>query len=80
YPSETDVLLLIQARKAAPQVTSLTVNTAVALMDIGYYDEAAAMLRPLLTDPHDNSVSGLARRLIDRAQKKQRPQKEDFDS
>lgn len=80
YPSETDVLMLIQARKAAPQVTSLTVNTAVTLMYTGYYDEAAAMLRPLLTDPHDNSVSGVARKLIERAQKKEKPQQADFDS
>jgi hypothetical protein len=79
YPRETDVLMLIQARRAAPQVTSLTVNTATALMYNGYYDEAATMLRPLLTDPHDNSVSGVARKLIDRAQKKEKPQKEDFD-
>lgn len=52
YPNDNDLLTWELALQYAPQVMSIRANTAIAMMEGGRYDDAIALLRPLINDPH----------------------------
>lgn len=55
YPNENDLLTWELALQYAPQVMSIRANAAIAMMEGGRYDDAIALLRPLINDPHGGS-------------------------
>ena len=67
YVSASTGGLLERAHMLAPQVTEITMNTAIMLMSLQRYDEAIRMLRPLAMSPHDEGLSRVAMQLISQA-------------
>lgn len=68
YPNTNDVETLLMGRALAPQVHSLGLRTAQALMAEGEYAVAAAYLSPIANNPHGGSAN--ARRLLAEARQK----------
>lgn len=64
YPSDADIKLYVALHKLAPQVASITVNTAQALMRRKYYKEARFLLAPLANSPHGGAASEAAKSLL----------------
>lgn len=67
YVSAATGALLERAHRLAPQVTEITMNTAIMLMSLHRYDDAIRMLRPLALSPHDEGLSRTATQLISQA-------------
>lgn len=57
--------MLVQASRLAPQIASIALNAARALMMSGDYDEAIALLEPLAANPHDQALAAVAQSLLD---------------
>lgn len=64
YPNDNDLDVLRDALELAPQVSSLRLKTAQALVGRNKYAEAARVLRPLALNPHGGEVVGAARALL----------------
>ncbi len=67
YPNDNDLETLSLAHILAPQLPGARFNLAAALIYRGEKDEAAAVLRPLLNDPHNAGIAAAARRMIEAA-------------
>lgn len=59
--------MLVQASRLAPHVASVALNAAIALLANGDHEEAERLLEPLASNPHDQDLAALARRLLDEA-------------
>lgn len=55
---------LVAAYRLAPQVSSISMTTASALMQKERYEEATLLLRPLAADPHGGGLVDLAKDLL----------------
>ncbi len=66
-PSENTANALLLAQQLAPQVIEIRLNAAAMQIARGEVDYAAALLRPVLTDPHRPELAAEAQRLIDAA-------------
>lgn len=66
--SDNDLDALIAAWRLAPQVATLSLDLAVALVQADRLAEAASVLTPLANAPHGGGVSELAGRLVDAAE------------
>ncbi|HEY0414556.1 MAG TPA: hypothetical protein VGD66_15585 [Allosphingosinicella sp.] len=67
----TNVMLL--AHQLAPQVNEITMNAANMLLMRGKYDEAAALLTPLASSPHEPEMAAVAQAMLARAKAKGAP-------
>ncbi len=70
YPTTNDVETLLMGRALAPQVQSLGVRAAQALMAEEEYSVAAAFLAPIANNPHGGSGLNSVRRLLAEARDK----------
>lgn len=64
YPNDNDLLTWELALQYAPQVMSIRADTAIAMMEGGRYDDAIALLGPLINDPHGGSGVQWSRNLL----------------
>jgi hypothetical protein len=71
YPSENVLKVLDKAHELAPQVETITLNQARALMMRREYAEAAILLRPVAADPHNRGAAASAQRLLQEIASKQ---------
>jgi len=73
FISDNSKNMMLLAHQLAPQVADITMNAANLLISRREYAEAIALLRPLAADPHNASLALAARRMIERAEARQRP-------
>lgn len=66
YPSQNDLMTWELALQYAPQVTSIRGDAAIAFLEAGRFDEAAALLTPIMNDPHGGPGARQARDLMAR--------------
>jgi len=71
YASDETRDLLVRASQLAPQVASITFNTAGVLIARRDYDQAIGLLAPLAVNPHDQGLANAARRLMAQAIERQ---------
>ncbi|MBI1686528.1 tetratricopeptide repeat protein [Caulobacter hibisci] len=64
YPSENVLTVLDKAHRLAPQVETITLTEARALIMKHEYVEADALLRPVAGDPHKAGSAAAAQRLL----------------
>jgi len=72
-PSENVMNILLKAHDLAPQVRTITMRAAAGLMQQQRFDAAIVLLRPILTDPHASGQVEAARRMMEVAQKHEKP-------
>jgi tetratricopeptide (TPR) repeat protein len=65
YPSDNAMQALLIAFKQAPQVASIRLETARALLARGKKAEASDLLMPLINDPHGGATAKAAKALLD---------------
>lgn len=70
YLSENTSNILLLATQLAPQVAEIRLNAAAQLVSRRETDQAAALLRPLLTNPHDPGLAEAAQRMLAQANRK----------
>lgn len=66
YPTEDDLMIWAMAARYAPQVMSIRGDAAVAMLNGERYDEAIALLIPIVADPHGGPGVQHARGLLAR--------------
>jgi tetratricopeptide (TPR) repeat protein len=66
YPTHDDLLIWAMAARYAPQVMSIRGDAAIAMLRAERYDEAIALLIPIVTDPHGGPGVQHARGLLAR--------------
>jgi tetratricopeptide (TPR) repeat protein len=64
YPSDNALQALLISFKQAPQVATIRMETAQALIARGKKTEATLLLSPLVNDPHGGSVAEAAKALL----------------
>lgn len=64
YPNENDLVTLYNAKTLAPQLASIRLDYASALMRNGEFDEAVAVLGPLSNAAHGGGAANAAKVLI----------------
>lgn len=64
YPTQDDLMTWAMAARYAPQVMSIRGDAAIAMLQGGRYDEAVALLTPIVNDPHGGPGVEQARRLL----------------
>lgn len=67
YPTENDLVTWDQAFRFAPQLSSIRLGYANALMDAEEFDEAVAVLQPLANAAHGGPAAEMAMQIIERA-------------
>lgn len=67
YPTLNDTVTLQLAAELAPQLPSLRLKAATAMMHHNQFEDAILMLLPIYSDPHGGSGPGPARELMVRA-------------
>lgn len=73
YPRENDLLTWDRAFTLAPQLASIRLGYASALMQADEFAEAIVLLEPLANAPHGGGASETAQELIQRARANQPP-------
>lgn len=73
YPNENDLVTWDQASRLAPQLPSIRVGFANALMQAEEYDEAVILLRPLANAAHGGRAAEMAGELMNRARNREKP-------
>lgn len=73
YPSDNVLNVLLKAQQLAPQVSQFRIAAADALMRRERFDEAVAMVEPVLNDPHGGPGLAEARRRFEQALARRRP-------
>lgn len=73
YPTENDLVTWDQAFRLAPQLPSIRIGFAQALMRAEEFDEAVIVLRPLANAAHGGSAAEAAAALMDSARNRQPP-------
>lgn len=64
YPTQDDLITWAMAARYAPQVMSIRGDAAIAMLNGGRYDEAVALLTPIINDPHGGPGVQQARVLL----------------
>lgn len=67
YPTENDLVTWYQAFRLAPQLASIRLGYASALMHAEEFDEAVLLLRPLANAAHGGAAAEAAAALMERA-------------
>jgi hypothetical protein len=67
FVSENTQNILLLAHELAPQVAEITMSAARMLLERGQYDEAAALLTPLSSSPHESELAAAAQELLRQA-------------
>lgn len=73
YPTQNDLVTWDQAYARAPQLASIRLGFASALMQAEAFPEAVVLLEPLANAPHGGEASEAAQELIQRALNNQDP-------
>jgi hypothetical protein len=73
YPSDNIVNVLLKAYGLAPQITAFRVAAADALMRRDRFDEALALLTPILNNPHARNDRARIQGMIDQVRRRSRP-------
>ncbi len=73
YPTPNDLLTWDRAFTLAPQLASIRLGYASALMQAGEFAEAIVLLEPLANAPHGGGASETAQELVQRARANQPP-------
>lgn len=73
YPTQNDLVTWDQAYARAPQLASIRLGFASALMQAEAFSEAVVLLEPLANAPHGGEASEAAQELIQRARNNQPP-------
>ena len=68
YPTENDLETWLAANELAPQLESIRLEGAYALIQAGEFGHALSLLSPLVNDPHSPEASAAARSLIGQIQ------------
>lgn len=68
YPSENDLTTWSLAYELAPQLSGARLGYASALMQVGQFEQASHLLRPLANAPHGGGTAEFAQRLLERAE------------
>ncbi|HZW15879.1 MAG TPA: tetratricopeptide repeat protein [Brevundimonas sp.] len=71
YPTENDLLMWDLAFRLAPQLASIRLGFASALMSAEEFDEAVIILRPLANAAHGGAAAEMAASLMERARRRQ---------
>jgi len=64
FPTENDLAALSEARRLAPAVQENAFRLGMALLQKGRRDDAAAVLAPVLNNPHGGQAAAQARTLL----------------
>jgi predicted Zn-dependent protease len=64
--------ILMEAYNLAPQVSAISMTSALALLEVERFDEAIPILRALASEPHGNALSARARELLTQAEERRR--------
>jgi cytochrome c-type biogenesis protein CcmH/NrfG len=73
YPTENDLVAWDQAFQLAPQLTSIRLGFANALMEAEEFEQAVVILRPLANAAHGGQAAQVAATLMTRATNRQSP-------
>lgn len=73
FESENTSNILLLAHQLAPQVNTIRMNAARMLISRGEVAHAEALLRPLISNQHDESLAQAAQQLLDSARTPQTP-------
>lgn len=73
YPTQNDLVTWDQAFSLAPQLASIRLGYASALMQAQEFPDAVVLLEPLANAPHGGEASEAAQQLIQRARNNQAP-------
>jgi len=79
YPTENDLVTWDLAHRFAPQLASIRLGYASALMDADDFEQAIILLRPLANAPHGGGAAEAAQGLLERARAGQAPLAEGID-
>lgn len=79
YPTENDLVAWDRAQRYAPQLASIRLGYAGALMETGEFGEAISLLEPLANAPHGGGAAAAAQELLARARAGQTPPAEGID-
>jgi hypothetical protein len=74
FLSENTTNVLLLGHALAPQVPEITLNAARLLLLRDKFDQAAALLTPLASVPHDKETAATARALLDLARARKKPE------
>jgi hypothetical protein len=66
-PTENSVEVLLLAHQLAPQVVDITMRATALLLARNHFDDAAILVEPLASDPHNAGLAAAARRMLERA-------------
>ena len=70
YPTDNDLEVLLAAEEYAPQVDTVRLLAAQALVNKGIYRQAIEILAPVASNPHGDESSAPARALLAQAREK----------
>lgn len=79
YPTENDLVTWDLAHRFAPQLASIRLGYASALMEAGEFEQAIMLLRPLANAPHGGGAALAAQGLVERASAGQAPPTDEID-
>ncbi|WP_296817760.1 hypothetical protein [Brevundimonas sp.] len=64
YPTDNDLETWLAANEMAPQLPSIRIEGAQALIQAGEFGHALTLLAPLVSDPHGGETAAAARSLV----------------
>jgi hypothetical protein len=67
FVSENTQNILLLAHELAPQVSGITMSAAQMLLERGQFDQAALLLTPLASSPHEPELAAVAQALLRQA-------------
>ena len=73
FNSDNTMNILLLAHELAPQVSEIAINAANVLILRGRRKEAANLLLPLASNPHDAGLAAAAARMLERARADEKP-------
>lgn len=74
FVSDNTMNVLLRAHQLAPQVNSITFDAAAIMMNRDQFEAAERLLAPLAADTHSRATAEFARRLIQQARQRERPE------
>lgn len=80
YPTENDLIAWDQAHRYAPQLASIRLGYASAMMEASEFAGAINLLQPLANAPHGGGAAAAAQELLERAWAGQAPPAEGTDT
>lgn len=79
YPTENDLVTWDRAYQFAPQLSSIRLGYASAMMEAGEFEDAIRLLQPLAGAPHGGEAATAAQGLLERARARQEPLAQEID-